>query len=151
MRLTKLYGPGAEPPWKYGHRPRSMALRYLRAFRCVCAMLIIGATSTARAQQANQPGFDPRQPEKHFDNLQSGRTQPPSRPPLRMPTLATLGTVADARPQFVLRGVSLQGASAIPREQLATSYQPYLGRQVSQADLAAIAAAITGLYRAAGF
>ena len=68
-----------------------------------------------------------------------------------MPTLATPDTVADARPQFVLRGVSLQGASAIPREQLATSYQPYLGRQVSQADLAAIAAAITGLYRAAGF
>ncbi len=151
MRLTTRYGAGAEPPWKYGHRPGSMALRYPRTFGCICALLIIAATSTARAQQANQPGFDPRQPEKHFDNLQSGRTQPPSRPPLRMPTLATPDTVADARPQFVLRGVSLQGASAIPHEQLATSYQPYLGRQVSQADLAAIAAAITGLYRAAGF
>jgi hemolysin activation/secretion protein len=127
-----------------------MALRYLRAFRCVCAMLIIGATSTAKAQQANQPGFDPRQPEKHFDNLQSGRTYPPSRSPLRMPSLAAPDATADTRPQFVLRGVLLQGASAIPREQLATTYQSYLGKQVSQADLAAIAAAITTLYRAAG-
>ncbi len=127
-----------------------MALRYLRAFRCVCAMLIIGATSTAKAQQANQPGFDPRQPEKHFDNLQSGRTHPPSRSPLRMPSLAAPDATADTRPQFVLRGVLLQGASAIAREQLATTYQSYLGKQVSQADLAAIAAAITTLYRAAG-
>ncbi|HZR89830.1 MAG TPA: POTRA domain-containing protein [Bradyrhizobium sp.] len=113
-------------------------------------MLIIAATSTAQAQQANQPGFDPRQPEKHFDNLQSGRTQPPSRSPLRMPSLAAPDATADTRPQFVLRGVLLQGASAIAREQLATTYQSYLGKQVSQADLAAIAAAITTLYRAAG-
>jgi hemolysin activation/secretion protein len=114
-------------------------------------MLIVAATSGAQAQQANQPGFDPRQPEKHFDNLQSGRTQPAARSPMRMPSLATPDTFADTQPQFVLRGVSLLGASAIPREQLATSYQPYLGKQVSQADLAAIAAAITALYRAAGF
>ena len=127
-----------------------MALSYLRTFCCVCAMLIIAATSTAQAQQANQPGFDPRQPEKHFDNLQSGRTQPPSRSPLRMPSLAAPDATADTRPQFVLRGVLLQGASAIAREQLATTYQSYLGKQVSQADLAAIAAAITTLYRAAG-
>jgi len=128
-----------------------MAVRYLRTFRCLCAALILAATSTAQAQQANQPGFDPRQPEKHFDNLQSGRAQPPSRSTLRMPSLATQESVADTRPQFVLRGVSLQGASAIAPEQLATAYQPYLGKQVSQADLAAIAAAITEAYRTAGF
>ena len=151
MRLTKRYGARTDLPWKYGHRPRPMAVRYLRTFRCLCAALILAATSTAQAQQANQPGFDPRQPEKHFDNLQSGRAQPPSRSTLRMPSLATQESVADTRPQFVLRGVSLQGASAIAPEQLATTYQPYLGKQVSQADLAAIAAAITEAYRTAGF
>jgi hemolysin activation/secretion protein len=107
--------------------------------------------STAQAQQANQPGFDPRQPEKHFDNLQSGQSQSPSRPTLRVPSPARPDSSADTRPQFVLRAVSLRGASAIPYDRLATTYQPHLGKQVSQADLAAIAAAITGLYRAAGF
>jgi hemolysin activation/secretion protein len=34
---------------------------------------------------------------------------------------------------------------------LATAYQPYIGRKVSQADLAAIAAGIGDIYRAAGF
>ena len=58
---------------------------------------------------------------------------------------------ADSRPLFVLRKVSLTGARAIPREEIARAYQPYLGKKVSQADLAAIASAISDLYRAAGF
>jgi hemolysin activation/secretion protein len=113
--------------------------------------LILVATSAARAQQANQPGFDPRQPEKHFESLQSGQAQTPPRSTLRMPSLARPDISADTRPQFVLRGVSLHGASAIPPDRLAATYQPYLGKKVSQADLAAIAAAITELYRSAGF
>jgi hemolysin activation/secretion protein len=128
-----------------------MAFSYLRTFCCICTALIAAATSTAQAQQANQPGFDPRQPEKHFDSLQSGERQAPSRSTLRMPSLARPNIAADTRPQFVLRAVSLQGTSAIPGDQLATTYKPYLGKSVSEADLTAIAAAITGLYRAAGF
>ena len=58
---------------------------------------------------------------------------------------------ADTRPLFVLRGVSLTGAQAIPRDQIISVYQPYLGKKVSQADLAAIAAGVSDLYRAAGF
>ena len=147
----KRYGTGVGSPWKYGHRRGSMAFRYPRASRCICAALILTAISTAQAQQANQPGFDPRQPEKHFDDLQSGRTQPPPRSTLRVPSLGRPDASVDSRAQFVLRGVSLSGASAIPRDQLATIYQPYLGKKASEADLAAIAAAITELYRAAGF
>ena len=52
---------------------------------------------------------------------------------------------------FVLRGISVTGAHAIPRDQIASVYQPYLGKKVSQADLAAIAAGVGDLYRAAGF
>jgi hemolysin activation/secretion protein len=151
MRLTKRYRTGAASPWKYGRRHQSAAWRYLHALRCICMGLILVATSAARAQQANQPGFDPRQPEKHFESLQSGQAQTPPRSTLRMPSLARPDISADTRPQFVLRGVSLHGASAIPPDRLAATYQPYLGKKVSQADLAAIAAAITELYRSAGF
>jgi hemolysin activation/secretion protein len=130
-----------------------MACRYLRTLCCICSMLVLIATSTAEAQQANQPGFDPRQPEKHFDDLQSqsGQRQPPARPTLRMPTPANREAAADTAPRFVLRNVALHGATAIPRDQLATTYRPYLGKKVSEADLAAIAAAITEIYRTAGF
>ena len=151
MRLTKRYRTGADSPWKYGRWHQSAAWRYLHALRCICMGLILVATSAARAQQANQPGFDPRQPEKHFESLQSGQAQTPPRSTLRMPSLARPDISADTRPQFVLRGVSLHGASAIPPDRLAATYQPYLGKKVSQADLAAIAAAITELYRSAGF
>ena len=58
---------------------------------------------------------------------------------------------ADSKPLFVLRRVAISGAVAVPQEQLATAYQPYIGKQVSQADLAAIAGAVSDVYRAVGF
>jgi hemolysin activation/secretion protein len=100
--------------------------------------------------RAQQPGFDPRQTEKRFDELQSGQT-PADRSALRMPRLSRPKVAAESKPLFQLRGVSLTGAQAIPRDQMLRTYQPYLGKQVSQADLAAIAGSISDLYRAAGF
>src|SRR5258708_37579517 len=105
------------------------------------------ASVPARAQQANQPGYDPRQTEKRFEDLQSGQGAT-ARPP--MPRLARPEGPADSTPLFVLRHVAVTGAIAIPRERLATAWQPYLGKKVSQADLAAIATAVGGIYRAAG-
>ena len=58
---------------------------------------------------------------------------------------------ADTRPLFELHHVTIVGAHAIPLDRLAVAYQPYIGKKVSQADLAAIAAAISETYRAAGF
>jgi len=116
-------------------------------------MLLISAMVApipATAQHASQPGFDPRQTEKRFDALQAEQT-PVSRSALRMPQLSRQEARGDSRPLFELRQVSLSGAHAIPNDQLVTGYQPYLGKKVSQADLAAIAAAISDLYRAAGF
>jgi hemolysin activation/secretion protein len=106
------------------------------------------ASVPARAQQANQPGYDPRQTEKRFEDLQSGQGTT-ARPP--MPRLARPEGQADSTPLFVLRHVAVTGAIAIPRERLATAWQPYLGKKVSQADLAAIATAVGDIYRAAGF
>ena len=68
-----------------------------------------------------------------------------------MPLLSRPEVAADTKPLFVLRGISLTGASAISRDATLRAYQPYLGKKVSQADLAAIATAVSDLYRAAGF
>ena len=103
----------------------------------------------AFAQQANQPGFDPRQPEKYFENQTERETL--SRPPVKLPTVGQPNTGGDTKPQFVLRGINIAGAHAIPHDRIAAVYQPYLGKKVSQADLAAIAGAISDLYRADGF
>lgn len=103
----------------------------------------------ALAQQANQPGFDPRQPEKYFEN-QSGQ-ETLSRPPVKLPTVGQPTTGGDTRPQFVLHGVSVSGAHTVSLERIAAVYQTYIGKKVSQADLAAIAGAISELYRADGF
>jgi hemolysin activation/secretion protein len=116
------------------------------------ALLLFGATFTgnwqAFAQQANQPGFDPRQPEKYFENQSDQETL--NRPPVKLPSVGQPNTGGDTRPQFVLRGINVSGAQAIPHDRIAAVYQPYLGKKVSQADLAAIAGAISDLYRADG-
>ncbi len=122
--------------------------------KLVCASLVLALLAVspipAKAQQANQPGFDPRQTEKRFDDLESGQKQP-ARSGLHMPVLARPGTAADTKPLFALRSVSLSGVRAISREDITRAYQPYLGKKVSQADLVAVAGAITKLYRTAGF
>jgi hemolysin activation/secretion protein len=104
----------------------------------------------AQAQQANQPGYDPRQTEKRFEDQQS-RQSPAGRPRLPTPQFARPEGQGNSRPLFVLRRVSIGGATAIPSERLATTYQPYVGKKVSEADLIAMAAAVSDVYRAAGF
>src|SRR6059058_5678180 len=104
----------------------------------------------AHAQPANQPGYDPRQTERRFDGQQSSQGAS-GRPRLPLPQFARPEGQGDSKPLFVLRHVSISGAVAIPQERLAATYQSYIGKKVSQADLAAIAAAVSDVYRAAGF
>jgi hemolysin activation/secretion protein len=137
--------------YNYGETvSRAKAARRAVGLTFVSLMLTLPVITLAKAQQASQPGFDPRQTEKRFDALQSGQT-PTARSALRMPVLARPGALANAKPLFQLRSISVTGARAIPRDQMTRVYQPYLGKRVSQADLAAIAGAISDLYRAAGF
>src|SRR5712671_5419718 len=143
-------------PWNYGCAvSRAGAGRHRGTIRFAFAALVpilsaIVSSLPARAQQANQPGFDPRQTEKRFDALQSGQT-PATRSALQMPRLSRPEARADSKPLVKLRQVSVAGARTIPADELITAYQPYLGKKVSQADLVAIAGAISDLYRAAGF
>jgi hemolysin activation/secretion protein len=108
------------------------------------------ASLPAQAQHANQPGYDPRQIEKRFDDQQSSQGAN-GRPRLPLPQFARPEGQGDSRTLFVLRHVSIAGAVAISQERLAETYQPYIGKKVSQADLAAIAAAVSDVYRAEGF
>ncbi len=143
-------------PWNYGCvAPGTGAGRHRATARFAFATLVliisaIVSSVPATAQQASQPGFDPRQTEKRFDASQSGQT-PATRSALQMPLLSRPEARADSKPLVKLRQVSVTGALTIPADQLITAYQPYLGKEVSQADLVAIAGAISDLYRAAGF
>jgi hemolysin activation/secretion protein len=104
----------------------------------------------AKAQQANQPGYDPLQTEKRFERQQSDQA-PASRPKLPTPQFARTQGPLDTKPIFLLRRVSVIGATAIPLDRLATAYQPYLGKKVSEADLTTMAAVVSDVYRTAGF
>lgn len=108
------------------------------------------ACAPARAQNANQPGYDPRQTERRFEEQQSSQGAD-GRPRLPSPQFSGASGQGDSKPMFVLRHVSIVGAVAIQGDRLVTAYQPYIGKKVSQADLVAIAAAIGDVYRAAGF
>ena len=127
---------------------RSPRVRHRATARAVLAgIALLWAASQAAAQQAKQPGFDPRQTEKRFD-----QSNQPAKPNPRAPTLAKPEVVtADTKPLFVLRAVTPTGATTLPSGQLASAYQPYLHKMVSQADLATIAEHISDLYRDAGF
>jgi hemolysin activation/secretion protein len=118
-----------------------MRLGFLAAVSCL----------PAHAQQASQPGYDPGQTEKRFERQQSSQNPVAGRPRLPKPQFAGPEGQADTKPMFVLRLVSITGATAIPHDRLVTAYQPYLGKKVSQADLIAIAAAVSDVYRGAGF
>ena len=106
-------------------------------------MLLLGVVS---AHGESGSGFDPRGAERRFQRPQS---ENPSPALPRAPRGAD--GAADTRPLFVLRGVSVKGAQALDPEVIAAAYRGYLGRRVSQADLAAIAAVISAAYRHEGF
>lgn len=117
----------------------------------LAAMSMLVSALAVQAQQANPPAYDPRQFEQRFDGNQSERI-PAARPRLPIPKLAPQAAPsADPTPLFVLRRLSIVGANAVPHDRLEVAYQSYIGKKVSPADLVAIAAGISDIYRNAGF
>ncbi|WP_291865726.1 ShlB/FhaC/HecB family hemolysin secretion/activation protein [Bradyrhizobium sp.] len=141
------------PPWNYGCTALAVAQSHPRVatWSALAASVILTVVfpAPATAQQASQPGFDPRQTEKRFD-AQSEQAAA-ARSGVQMPRVSRSEGTAHSKPLFVLRKVSLTGAQTVRDEEIARIYQPRLGKKVSQADLAAVASAITDRYRAAGF
>ncbi|MBY9051403.1 hypothetical protein K7462_29440, partial [Pseudomonas fluorescens] len=113
MRLTIPYQPFGTSPSNYGGRlAQGVAGRYLLTVLVLLAPTFAGVAQ-ALAQQANQPGFDPRQPEKYFENQSEQETL--SRPPVKLPAVGQPNTGGDTKPQFVLRGINVSGAHAVSR------------------------------------
>src|SRR5712691_5166330 len=89
-------------PWNYGRAVSGAgAGQHLGtttvAFMSLVLMVpAIVSSVPASAQQASQPGFDPRQTEKRFDASQSEQT-PATRSALRMPRLSRPEARADSK------------------------------------------------------
>src|SRR5262245_6246987 len=92
----------------------------------ICLLSVVAYASMAvmglpaLAQNANQPGYDPRQIEKRFEDQQSSQGGN-GRPRLPSAQFAGAEGKGDAKPLFVLRRVAIEGAVAIPQERLATA------------------------------
>jgi len=67
------------------------------------------------------------------------------------PQAAPAAPVAAGGPSFILRGVRLEGATAIPEAELAPLWQEMIGRPVGLGELDALAVRISAAYRARGF
>jgi hemolysin activation/secretion protein len=112
--------------------------------------LLVAATASSFAQQA------PRAPdlgrtERRFDVLENEQRRAKSRN-VPLPRVAAPTTpAADTKPMFRLRGVVMEGNALLPGDVIAAAYHRYLGKTVSQADLVAIARAISDRYRDAGY
>jgi hemolysin activation/secretion protein len=112
---------------------------------------LLATVGLSTAQQApSQPGYDTRQTEKNLESLQTGQERV-GKPPVKLPGVPKAQVRADTRPMFKLRAVSVEGMNAIPRDTVDEAYRPYIGKTISQADLVAIAGAITDVYRTAGY
>ena len=122
----------------------------VRTTTLVAAFLLASGLPPANAQQSTGPRLDPTQLEKNFETYQ--REQERSRKSdVPVPSIPA-HTVAPAVGQsFRLASIAIEGATAILPDELAPAYSAYLGRTISESELADIANAISALYRSAGF
>jgi hemolysin activation/secretion protein len=112
---------------------------------------ILAATATPSvAQQARSPQPDIGRTERRFDALEAEQRRAKSAA-VPLPQVAHQAAGADTKPLFRLTGIAVDGATLLSREAMAATWQPFLGKTVSQADLVTIAGRISDLYRAAGF
>lgn len=129
-------------------RKAAVGIRY----RVLCAAFLSCTSSfAAHAQQAGgSQGIDPNQIEKKIDAKREelSRSRPSA---VRVPQFERAEAQADPKPFFNLKTVSVQGVVSLPQETIAATYQPYLGKKISKADIVAIAKGISDLYRQAGF
>jgi hemolysin activation/secretion protein len=116
----------------------------------ICVSLIALPFPSGAQQAGHQPGYDPRQTERRLEPLQPDRDRA-AKPAFQMPRLPRSEIHGDTKPLFVLRTVFVEGASAIPEQEIAATYGPYIGKSVSQTDLIAIAGAISDIYRLKGY
>jgi hemolysin activation/secretion protein len=115
-------------------------------------LALAAQASPVFAQQSSPqpPRIDPQQPGRQIDANEAEQRRR-EKPQPRIQRLAAPSPRVSGAPMFVLRSVTVQGATAIPASVIAEAYRDKLGHAVSQKDLQNIATAISDLYRAAGF
>lgn len=106
--------------------------------------VIFSATAEAQIPPAAEPGIQMRGLER--------REPPPAEaaPVLSLPE-ALPGPSAEGEKLFRLEGVVLDGTTVYQAGELDELYRPYLGREVTLADLHALAADVTRRYRRDGY
>jgi hemolysin activation/secretion protein len=119
--------------------------------RAAALALSLAAATSASAQPASTgPRLDPAQLERDFESSRRERDRT-ERSNVRVPTLDLPMAPGNTKPLFKLVSVVVEGAKIFSSEQIAEIYRPYIGKNVSEADLAEIARLISERYRDAGF
>ena len=123
-------------------------LTLCRLILLVFCGVFIAAPRAVLAETATSSGYDPRSADRRVDEQIGVRDKKDALPQIARPnwTQAESGT----KPLFKLQRVVVEGARTIPAATLEASYRHFIGKRVSQADLAAIAEAISAAYRAEG-
>jgi hemolysin activation/secretion protein len=114
----------------------------VRSATLLAAALVLAGAPVARAQ--SPADLLPREPGAAVDR--APRVTPPETPG---PTGPIAATAADG-PSFVLAGVLLEGATAVPEAELAPIWSGLIGHPVGMATLHEIVARIGAAYRARG-
>lgn len=121
-----------------------LVTRSLLVFCCATSAL---GLAVARAEAQSNPGVAIS---NEFDAKAAERARRKANP-LALPEFGGPRPDAPGARLFRLSRVVLKGARSIPDAVLAKAYAGYVGRDVSQADLARIAEAISGIYKADGY
>ncbi len=124
---------------------RSRALISCGLRNCLIAGGVLFATPPAGAQMLPRAGDVLREATPPERVLPGTETAP------LLPEQAAPTPVAANGPSFVLRAVRFAGNTVFPDERLQAEVAPWLGKEVTFADLQAIAAQVSARYREAGF
>ncbi|MDM0117010.1 ShlB/FhaC/HecB family hemolysin secretion/activation protein [Variovorax sp. J22R133] len=133
-----------------------MKLRPVALASAALVAAVLGLTAAQRAhaqsQQLQNTLIPTQNPCTSCDNP-AVRATPPTAPGGSPSVSSPQSLPAAPVPQtsFRLNDLRLNGAQALTAEQLKAVTQPYIGRDVTLADLEALAQSITDLYRARGF
>jgi hemolysin activation/secretion protein len=120
---------------------------FLGRFWCVAILSILGAIGLvleSDAQSLNDPG--------RVEQQLPPPTSPTPQPEISVPQQEDLTTPPNAdRQKFQFQSLQIEGATVYTQERLSFFYKTLIGKDISLADLYAIATKITQLYRQNGY
>jgi hemolysin activation/secretion protein len=132
-------------------RARSEEIRHRRWLSVLAAALavsvVVAAPGPVRAQAPRDGAVDPG---KIRERIQRPEERPKAVEEIEAPAVAPDRRAAVGRP-FRLIGAEIVGSTVYPPARLADFYEPYLGHEISLAEVETITEAITEQYRKDGY